>query len=97
GATAHSVRNVFLYEGFLLCVLGLAIGFVIAIGVFIIHVYSDRGLVPLPPNFATDRYPVALKSIDFGIVSLTVIVIGLLASVPAALRAMRVETSIQEE
>ncbi len=97
GATAHSIRNIFLFEGLLLCLMGLVIGFVIAIGVFIIHVYSARGLVPLPPNFATDRYPVALKSVDFGIVSLTVVVIGLLASVPAALRAMRVETAIREE
>jgi ABC-type lipoprotein release transport system permease subunit len=47
----------------------------------------------LPPGFATDRYPVALKLKDFFVVGFTVLTIGFLAALPAAFRAIRVEKS----
>jgi lipoprotein-releasing system permease protein len=90
GATDKTIRNIFLNEGFLLCSLGLVIGFFVAIVAYILHTVLEGGLVPLPPGFATDRYPIAIKYIDFVVVGTTVIVIGLLASLPAALRAMRI-------
>ena len=97
GATDTSIKNIFLYEGLLLCGFGLITGFVIAIIAYLLHIYTEGGLVPLPPGFATDRYPVALKFIDFVVVAITVSVIGLLASLPAAMRAVRVDTGIREE
>jgi lipoprotein-releasing system permease protein len=97
GATDKMIRNVFLNEGLLLCGLGLISGFILAIIAYLLHVYTEGGLVPLPPGFATDRYPVALKWSDFIVVAVTVSIIGLLASTPAALRAMKVETSMREE
>ena len=97
GATDKLIRNVFLNEGLLLCGLGLISGFLLAIIAYVLHVYTEGGLVPLPPGFATDRYPVALKWTDFIVVAITVSIIGLLASTPAAMRAMKVETSMREE
>jgi lipoprotein-releasing system permease protein len=97
GATDKMIRNVFLNEGLLLCGLGLISGFLLAIIAYVLHVYTEGGLVPLPPGFATDRYPVALKWTDFIVVAITVSIIGLLASIPAAMRAMKVETSMREE
>lgn len=97
GAQDKLIRNIVLNEGLLLCGMGLVSGFVVAIILYLLHVYTEGGLVPLPPGFASDRYPVALKTVDFIVVATTVIVIGLLASLPAALRAMRVETAIKEE
>jgi lipoprotein-releasing system permease protein len=97
GATDKLIRNVFLNEGLLLCGFGLVLGFVLALVAYFLHVYTEGGLVPLPPGFATDRYPVALKWSDFLVVGITVSIIGLLASTPAALRAMKVETSMREE
>jgi lipoprotein-releasing system permease protein len=97
GATDNLIRNVFLNEGLLLCGFGLVLGFILALIAYFLHVYTEGGLVPLPPGFATDRYPVALKGGDFVIVALTVSSIGLLASLPAALRAMKVETSMKED
>jgi ABC-type lipoprotein release transport system permease subunit len=47
----------------------------------------------LPPGFASDRYPVALKFKDFFVVGFTVVTIGVLAALPAAFRAMRVEST----
>ena len=97
GATDKLIRNIFLNEGFLFCALGLVIGFILALILYAIHVYTEGGLVPLPPGFATDRYPVALKSQDFLVVTFTVVVIGILASIPAALRAGRVDSAVREE
>ncbi len=97
GAQDVTIRNIFLFEGLLLCSLGLVIGFIIAIVLYVLHIYIDRGIVPLPPGFTTDRYPIALKIFDFIVVTITVFVIGLLASLPAALRAVRVETAVKEE
>jgi lipoprotein-releasing system permease protein len=97
GATDKLIRNIFLNEGLLLCGLGLISGFLLAVIAYILHVYTEGGLVPLPPGFATDRYPVALKWTDFIVVAFTVSIIGLLASIPAAMRAMKVETSMREE
>jgi lipoprotein-releasing system permease protein len=93
GATDKTVRNIFMYEGILMCLLGLVIGFIVAIGVYQYHISTEGGIVPLPPGFATDRYPVALKLKDFFVVSFTVLVIGILASLPAAFRAIRVENN----
>jgi lipoprotein-releasing system permease protein len=90
GATDKTIRNVFLNEGLLLCGMGLFIGFIVAIIAYVLHIVLDGGLVPLPPGFATDRYPIAIKYADFMVVGITVIIIGLLASLPAALRAMRI-------
>ena len=97
GATDKLVRNIFLNEGLLLCGLGLVIGFTVAIIIYLLHVYTEGGLLPLPPGFATDRYPVALKFVDFVIVAFTVSVIGVLASLPAAQKAMGFDTGIREE
>ncbi len=97
GATERMIRNIFLNEGLLICLTGLILGFVLAMGLYVYHIYTEGGLVPLPPGFATDRYPVALKATDFLIVAVTVISIGLLASMPAASRAMRVASATQAE
>ena len=97
GATERMIRNIFLNEGLLICLTGLVLGFVLAIGLYFYHIYTEGGLVPLPPGFATDRYPVALKISDFVIVAVTVVSIGLLASMPAAYRAMRVASATHEE
>jgi lipoprotein-releasing system permease protein len=97
GATEKMIRNIFLNEGLLICLTGLFLGFILAMGLYAYHIYTEGGLVPLPPGFATDRYPVALKISDFIIVAVTVISIGLLASMPAASRAMRVASATQEE
>lgn len=93
GATDKMVRNIFLNEGLLMCLLGLIVGFIVAIGVYQYHITAEGGIVPLPAGFASDRYPVALKLKDFLVVGFTVIIIGVLASLPAAFRAMRVEST----
>lgn len=95
GALDNMVRNIFLSEGILICLLGLAIGFGLAILTY--GAQKAFGLVAIPGNFAVEAYPISIRLIDFVVVAVTVIGIGLLASIPPALRAKRVPAMIREE
>ena len=95
GATEQTIRNVFLNEGLLLCGLGLIIGFGIA---FLLY-FSQKafGIVPIPEGFVVDAYPISMRLVDLFAVMAVVIFIGLIASFPAALRAMKVPVLIRDE
>ncbi len=95
GALDSSIRNIFLNEGFLLCASGVVAGFLLALITYWLQI--TFGIVRIPGNFVVDAYPVSIRLIDFVIVALTVISIGVLASVPPALRAKRVSSIIREE
>ncbi len=95
GATKELVRNIFLSEGLLLCLLGLVSGFLIAILLY--GSQKTFGIVPIPDGFVVDAYPISMRLPDFIIVALTVIAIGIVASIPPALRAARVQALIRED
>ena len=95
GATKTMVRNIFLYEGLLLCSLGVLMGFIFAIGFYFIQ--HSYGIIPIPEGFVVNAYPMSIRLFDFMVVMITVFVIGFMASYPAALRAKRVSSLIREE
>lgn len=95
GALNTTVRNIFLNEGLLLSLLGISMGFTLAIVLYILQ--KTVGIVSVPGNFVVDAYPISMRFIDFVIVAFTVTAIGVLASVPPALRAMKVSALIREE
>lgn len=95
GATDTSVRNIFLYEGLLLSLLGLVLGFVLAITLYIAQ--KTVGIITVPGNFIVDAYPISMRFADFSVVVVTVLAIGLLASWPPAQRARRVPAMMREE
>ena len=95
GALNTTVRNIFLNEGLLLSLLGIGIGFTLAIVLYILQ--KTVGIVSVPGNFVVDAYPISMRFIDFIVVALTVTAIGVLASLPPALRAMKVSALIREE
>ncbi|MCB0633138.1 MAG: FtsX-like permease family protein [Saprospiraceae bacterium] len=95
GATDILVRNIFLIQGLLLSVLGLIIGFALAIGIYTLQ--KTVGIITIPGNTSIDSYPVSMRFIDFIIVILTVLAIGLIASIPPALRAKRISALVREE
>jgi lipoprotein-releasing system permease protein len=90
GSTNLDVRNLFLYEGLLLTGLGLISGVLLALFVFFLQ--KTFHLITIPGSFVVDSYPISLRWEDFIIVSITVFFIGLMASLPAAIRAMRIST-----
>ena len=62
GAPEALLRRIFLLEGWLVSLLGMAIGLVL--GIIIVLLQQRFGLVPMPGNFAVSSYPVALKFSD---------------------------------
>ena len=95
GALNTTVRNIFLNEGLLLSLLGIGMGFILAIVLYMLQ--KTVGIVSVPGNFVVDAYPISMRLIDFIIVAVTVTSIGVMASVPPALRAMKVSALIREE
>lgn len=62
GATDSLVRHIFRLEGWLVSLLGMALGLVL--GIALVLVQQKFGLVPMPGNFIVDAYPVVLRASD---------------------------------
>ncbi|MEM0994870.1 MAG: FtsX-like permease family protein [Bacteroidota bacterium] len=95
GAQDKSVRNIFLYEGLLLCTIGLGIGFVLALLFYVLQ--KNFGLIRIAQGFIIDYYPISIRAMDFVAVTMVVLLVGFLASLPAAFRAKRISAMVREE
>ncbi|MEM1215722.1 MAG: FtsX-like permease family protein [Bacteroidota bacterium] len=95
GMTSQGIYRLFIYEGLLMVGLGLLIGFVLAIVIFVLQ--KTVGIITLPGGMLIDAYPVSLRWYDFPVVALVVGVIGSLAAVLPARRARQVEAVQSEE
>ena len=85
GFKRENIRNMFIQLGTLISIIGIAIGFILALVFFFIQ--KQYGLVSVPEGFLIDSYPIKLKIIDFLLVSLTVLAISILASILPAIKA----------
>ncbi len=94
GLGDSGVKAIFLRSGMLLSTLGLLMGFVIAIVLYILQ--KTVGLVTIPEGFVVTTYPVALRFIDFMVVGATVLFIGWVSSIPAARKATRIKTTFSD-
>ncbi|MEL6986274.1 MAG: FtsX-like permease family protein [Bacteroidota bacterium] len=95
GAQETSIIKVFLNQGILICGLGMAIGFFFSILIYVLH--KQFGIIPIPEGFIVDIYPAKLKFTDFLIVSVTVMIIGILASLGPSLNAAKMPAIFKEE
>lgn len=95
GANNGTIRNIFLGQGFLLCLLGLFSGMAVAIVLY--GLQKIFGIVPIPEGFVVDAYPISMRVVDVLAVAVVVVAIGILASVPAAHRASKIPTLVREE
>lgn len=94
GMNDFQVRNIFLGTGFWLVIIGLIAGFVLAIILYLIH--KNIGLVSVPEGFMMESYPASMRWHDFITVGITVLVIGLLASIPASRKAMSIPALVRD-
>ncbi|PHI20416.1 hypothetical protein CEQ90_08120 [Lewinellaceae bacterium SD302] len=94
GMTGRDIRNVFLRVGLLLCVLGIAVGFSLAI---LFGWLQEHYVLIRIPGTLMEAYPLSLRWTDFPVVAAVVMAIGFLASVLPARRAQRIEAIIREE
>ncbi len=94
GSTTSFVRKVFLRLGMYFTGGGLLIGILLAVILYFLQ--KQFGLISIGPGFVVDTYPILMKVSDVLIVSMTVLIIGFLASIPAANRASRLGSYIRE-
>jgi lipoprotein-releasing system permease protein len=94
GMNDKQVRNTFLGTGFWLVMIGLLAGFLFAIALYAFH--KSVGLIPVPEGFMMDSYPASMRWYDFFTVGITVIIIGLLASIPASRKAMSIPALVRD-
>ena len=87
GAQDATIRAIFLGVGLLLSVLGALLGLLLAATIYWLQI--TFGIVPVPPGLVVSAYPIEMRSFDVLVVGVTVIAIGLLASLPAARRAVK--------
>lgn len=95
GGSDRLVWRIFLSEGLLLTCIGLVVGMLLAIGIYALQ--KGVGIVQIPEGFVTESYPIAMRPLDFIPVTLTVVLIGWLASLAPAARARRVPSYLREE
>ncbi|MDX1910161.1 MAG: FtsX-like permease family protein [Saprospiraceae bacterium] len=95
GATDRLIGRIFLLEGLLLTLLGMLIGLALAIAIYFVQ--KQWGIVTIPEGFLVDSYPISMRFGDFIPVTLTVLGIGLAASLLPARRAVQVPAFLREE
>lgn len=91
GATMQTIKNIFLLQGMLISAYG-AIGGIIT-GLFICFLQAQFGIIGLGSNgsFVLDAYPVKIMAVDVIYVSITVLIIGLMASLIASRNIAKIE------
>ncbi len=87
GYDSSEIKSLFLNLGFLITLIGIVLGFILAIVAY--YLQKNFGIIGIPEGFLIDSYPVRLKLKDFGIVAITVISIGILASFLPANKASK--------
>ncbi len=95
GATNRTVHRIFVLEGVLLTLLGMGLGLALALALYAAQ--KEMGLISIPQGFLVDSYPIEMRWSDFLPVTATVLLIGLLATLLPARRAVQVPAFLREE
>ena len=74
GATPALIRRIFVLEGWLISLLGLAAGLVL--GTAMVALQQATGWIRMPGNFLVSAYPVALSAGDLVVIAVGVAVVG---------------------
>lgn len=80
GADQTTIRKIFLFEGWLICSLGAAIGLVV--GLFLSLIQEHFGLIKLGngTEYVISSYPVEVQAVDILIVTVVVLLLGLISA-----------------
>ncbi len=95
GFTGEKIRQLFLLEGVLMCLLGLGTGIVFALILYFAQ--KHLGLISIPEGFIISAYPIEIKLSDFVVVSITVLILGFMASILPARRAAKMESFVKNQ
>lgn len=95
GYDTSKIRGIFIWEGLLITGLGVVIGIVIALILYVAQ--KQYGIVGIPDGFLIDAYPIEIRLTDFVIIVATVLGIGGAASLLPAMRAGQVGVNVRSE
>ena len=94
GMSDNDVYRIFLYKGLFMSILGIIIGFVLAVILYILQ--KTVGIIVFPGGMLIEAYPVSMRWYDFPVVALLVFSIGAVAAILPARRARRVSAMVHE-
>lgn len=95
GANKQMIRRIILYEGGFISLIGFGLGLVAAVIFYILQL--NFGIIPVPDGFSISSYPMVMRYTDVILVFVTVIILGLIASLPATWRAHRISAYVRTE
>ncbi|MDR2362345.1 MAG: ABC transporter permease [Prevotellaceae bacterium] len=78
GADERLINRIFLFEGWMISLLGILIGIVLGLGLCVAQ--QTFGLIPMPGNFLVNAYPVSIQWFDVALIAVAVAVIGYIAA-----------------
>ncbi len=94
GSTSTFIKRVFLHLGLYYTLSGLGLGLVLGLLIYVLQ--KQFGIVTIPQGFVVDTYPIMMQVTDVLVVCVTVLAIGLVASLPAAHQASKLDTAIRQ-
>jgi len=94
GADDKLIRRIFVLEGWMISLLGLAAGVVIGVGFALLQ--QKTGMIKMPANFAVTAYPVIIKATDLVLTTLGVAIVGYLIALAPSLSLSRPQDQVQE-
>ena len=97
GTLESDIQRIFINKGVLLALLGGLSGMYVALIFYFFQTQADLIKLAGSANLLVDTYPISLKWLDFTLVFLTVVLIGMLAAWLPSWRAKRVSPMIREE
>ena len=95
GATKATVRNIFLVEGALISGMGFGIGLACSVLFYVLQ--KNIGIITVPDGFSISNYPMEMEIMDVAIIFFTVMLLGIGASIPAAMRAKKISAYVRME
>ncbi len=78
GADDRLIKRIFLLEGWMISLLGVAVGTVVALAFCFIQ--QTFGIIPMPGNFIIENYPIVVRASDVIITVCGIAIIGLFAA-----------------
>lgn len=95
GMTSGGLSRIILTLGGYIAALGFGLG--TAAALILYYAQKTYSLVGVPDSFSVNAYPVELRVGDFFLTLIIIVLIGLLAALPAAYRAKKIPSYLLEE
>lgn len=95
GMTSRGLSHIILILGGYIAALGFGLGTIAALILY--YAQKTYSLVGVPDSFSVNAYPVELRVSDFLLTAIIIVLIGLLAALPAAYRAKQIPSYLLEE